>query len=357
MPGDLPEKLNIVIATRRVDVETIKAVSPDRLNVIDAFADIYTELERDWPRTYVEQHIGPMARSGRSADEMEELIRQAHVMVFGMPYPMSLASRAENLLWAHFTNAAPVNLRMTPWWGGRVTMTTSRGHSNPLPIAETVLAAVLMFAKRLDLAALTTSRGLDMNPLPEMKLLKGKVLGIVGLGGIGSDLARLAKALGMRVVATRRSVQTRQLDAQGVDELLPATSLVEMLPACDFVALCAYLTPETEKLIDSSMIAAMKPGAYLINIARGPMIDEGALIEALQSGQLAGSYLDTWSDDLEMLPGPALLAAPNIVFTPHSARRADAAWTPGGVPLFCENLRHLLNGEPLENVIDSERGY
>lgn len=357
MTSELPEKLNVVIAVRRVDADLVRAVAPERVNVIDAFDDLFPEIEADWPPRIIEQQIGAVPPSSMTPKQRDELIRSAHVMVFGMPYPVSLSQRADNLRWIHFTNAGPVGLRTSPWWRGKATITTSRGLSNPVPIAESTLAAALMFARRLDLAAINTSRGFDVRFAPPTMLFGGKTMGIVGLGGIGSHLAKLAKGVGMKVIATRRSATERRFDADGVDELLPAADLMDMLPRCDFVALCAYWTPETEMMMKAEQFAAMKPGAYLLNIARGALTDETALIEALHSGHLGGAYLDTWWDEVEKPPRPDLVAAPNVVITPHVSGRADATWTAGGVTLLCENLRRMLNGEPLENVVDWERGY
>jgi phosphoglycerate dehydrogenase-like enzyme len=116
-------------------------------------------------------------------------------------------------------------------------------------------------------------------------------------------------------------------------------------------------TPETERLLNDQAFAAMKPGAYLINTARGEIIDETALVAALQSGHLAGAYIDVWDNDLAGVPpSPLLQSAPNLIFTPHASGRSDI---PQGfsLDLFCENLERLLKGEPLINVIDWNRGY
>jgi phosphoglycerate dehydrogenase-like enzyme len=101
----------------------------------------------------------------------------------------------------------------------------------------------------------------------------------------------------------------------------------------------------------------MKPGAFLLNVARGALTDEDALIDALKSGQLGGAYLDTWWNETEQTPREDLIAAPNVVITPHNSNRSDAVGTNAGVDLFCDNLRRFLDGRPLENIFDWERGY
>ena len=357
---DLPEKLNLIMVTRRADVETVKAVAPDRLNVIDAFDDFYPELEKDWPQHggVIDELLGAPPAVLPSSEKTEELIRTADIMVISMPYPRSMAPRAENLKWIHFMGAGPSLLYTSPWWNGPVPITTGRGHSNPIPIGEMAFAATLMFAKRLDVAAINTSHGFDLTVRPGMKLFREKTMGIVGLGGIGSELAKLCKAVGMRVVATRRSATEREADTQGVDTLYPASELEEMLPECDFVTLGAYWTQETENMMSAPQFAKMKPGAFLINIARGNLTNETDLAEALESGHLGGAYIDTWADELEGPPPPALVSAPNVVMTPHISGRSDAPPAlPATMTALCDNLRLFLDGKPLQNVIDWERGY
>jgi phosphoglycerate dehydrogenase-like enzyme len=236
-------------------------------------------------------------------------------------------------------------------------VTSARGINSALPIAETAMAAIFMFIKRLDLAVAKSNARDFSGRYQGVRMLGGKTLGIVGLGGIGSNLARLARGAGMRVVATRRSAIVRQEDTDGVDVLFPPSQLHDMLSECDFVAVCAMWTPETERMLNAAAFEALKPGAFLINISRGELIDEAALAGALESGKLAGAFLDVWDDDLYGKdPSPLLQSAPNIIFTGHSSGRSDI---PQGfsLDLFCRNLEHLLKGEPLENVVEWTRGY
>jgi phosphoglycerate dehydrogenase-like enzyme len=187
--------------------------------------------------------------------------------------------------------------------------------------------------------------------------LSGKTMGVVGLGGIGAHVARLAKGLGMRVIATRRTIDAPAFDVDGCDEVLPADRLHELLSRSDFVAVCVMLTGETEGMFDAAAFAAMKPGAILVNVARGEVIDEPALIAALQAGRLGGVYLDVYSGELSGAPPPqALLDDPRVVITPHVSNAADDPG-PLGIDLFVEYLRDFLDGRPLRNVIDWERGY
>jgi phosphoglycerate dehydrogenase-like enzyme len=129
-----------------------------------------------------------------------------------------------------------------------------------------------------------------------------------------------------------------------------------MLAEADFIAVCAMLTAETERMLDTAAFNAAKEGAYLLNVARGEIVDEEALAAALRSGRLAGAYLDVWDNDFADPPSETLLSAPNIVFTPHVSGRSDTSQG-FSMDVFCDNLERLLEGRPLVNVVDWERGY
>ncbi|MGE3302907.1 MAG: NAD(P)-dependent oxidoreductase [Hyphomonadaceae bacterium] len=332
----------------------VRAVDP-RVNLTLGYADFLPEMARDWNR---DGAVPADAEPPDAADRRAALLREADVMLMSLPYPRAMKGRAPKVQWGHFGFAGVSNLMGSDWWGGAPVVTSSRGHTRALPIAEAVMGAIYLFARRWDYAVEATRRG-EMNPrtFPRMKAVGGKTLGVVGLGGIGGEAARLARGNGMRVVATRRSALARQENVDGVDVLYPAADLHAMLAESDFVAVCTMWTPETEGMIDKAAFAAMKDGAYLINIARGEVIDEPAMIEALRSGKIAGAQLDVWKDDLRrMPPSPDLLALPNVVLTPHVSGLTDDP-SARGVDLFCDNLRRFLDGKPLVNTIDWSRGY
>jgi phosphoglycerate dehydrogenase-like enzyme len=183
-------------------------------------------------------------------------------------------------------------------------------------------------------------------------------MGIVGLGGIGTEVARLARAVGMRVVATRRSVKSPQRDTEGADLLLPADQVAELAAASDFVAVCVMLTPATERLISAGVLAAMKPHAVLINVARGEVIDEEALVIALGEGRIAGAVLDVYAGELAgRPPRRELVELPQVVLTPHIAGQGDPQGAEPVRRLFADNLRRYLDGQPLANLVDRSRGY
>jgi phosphoglycerate dehydrogenase-like enzyme len=335
----------------------LNAVAPGRLNIVDALGDFVPEMATEWSPQWMGRFFSN-APAPNPDHDIEKLAREAHILVMALPYPKTLPTRTESLLWAHFPFAGTSNLWDSDWWGMKPMVTTSRGLSRPLPIAETAMAAAVMLAKNLDIAVEKKAEG-DFSPrhYNEMKLIAGKTMGIIGLGGIGADLARLAKGWDMRVIATRRSAERREENVDGVDVLYPAADLHAMLGEADFVAVCPMLTKETEHMVNAAAFAAMKPGAILLNVARGEVIDTPALIEALWSGQVGSAYLDVWDDDVTSPPPAELLKAPNLVLTPHVSGVSDAATQRGSMDVLCENLAHLLAGEPLVNVIDWERGY
>ena len=182
--------------------------------------------------------------------------------------------------------------------------------------------------------------------------LQGKTMFVVGLGGIGSEIAERANAFGMRVIGTRRSDKP---SADYIEKVGKPDDLLKMLPEADVVALAVPLTKETKGLINTEALKVMKKGSYLINIARGEVVDTEALIEALNSKQLAGAGLDVTSP--EPLPkGHPLWSTPNVVITPHMASNSVVTDTRRSA-LFRENLRRFASGEPLLNVVNKELGY
>ncbi|MBI5434625.1 MAG: D-2-hydroxyacid dehydrogenase [Planctomycetes bacterium] len=228
-----------------------------------------------------------------------------------------------------------------------------RGVHGPA-IADHVFAMVLALSRDLPSAwrAQSEARWDGAASEREPFALAGRTLLVVGLGGIGTEVARRAKGFEMRVLATRRS----GTDAPPfVDRVELADKLDELLPEADIVVLCVPLTTETENLFDARAFAALKPGAVLVNIARGKVVDTEALIEALKSKRLGGAALDV--TDPEPLPaGHELWTFANVLITPHVAARS-ALTEERANALFRENVRRFGKGEPLLNVVDWKWGY
>lgn len=229
---------------------------------------------------------------------------------------------------------------------GERTLTCSRGAS-AVPIAEWVLAQMLAYEKHLPEAWIT--EGPAQWHSAQLGRLAGRTLGLVGLGGIGAAVAERALPFGMRVVGLRRSAQK---SPPGVER---AGSLDDVLAVADHLVLTAPGTPETRHLMNRATFAAVKPGVHLVNIARGSLIDQDALHDALDAGQVAMASLD--AVDPEPLPeGHWMYEHPKVRLSPH------ISWSmPGAsdvlVTTFIENLRRYLAGEPLEGVVDVAAGY
>jgi phosphoglycerate dehydrogenase-like enzyme len=265
-----------------------------------------------------------------------------------------LLARCPSLRWVHSATAG-VERVLTPQAQGRhLVITNARGVFSE-PIAEYVLMMILAVLRRLP-QLLELQRERTWQPLVAREMHETTV-GIVGLGSIGRDVARLALAFGARVVATRRSPDATDDDAElaGRVAVMPAADLPALLAASDFVVLALPLTKGTENLFDEAMFDRMKRGSWLINVARGGLIDERALLRALRDGPMGGAVLDALRDE-PVQPDSPLYRVPNLIVTPHTS------WSSGrvldrSIELFCDNLRRYAAGEPLLNVVDPERGY
>ena len=186
--------------------------------------------------------------------------------------------------------------------------------------------------------------------------MQGKTACVVGAGGIGLEVGRLCAALGMRVVGTRRTPEPGAPLPAGFSELGGPGDLDRFLAESDFVAVCCQWTPETTNLFNAQRFAAMKAGAVLVNVARGEIIDEQALVDALARDHLRGVALDVYVGEFERPPRPELWSDPRVLITPHISSISDEE-RHGAIDIFCDNLRAYLDGRPLRNVIDWERGY
>ena len=261
-----------------------------------------------------------------------------------------LIARCPRLVWVHSATAG-VERVLTPAAAERgVVITNARGVFSA-PIAEYVLMMILAVIRRLP-QLLELQREHTWQPLEAIEM-RDVTVGVVGLGSIGSEVARLASAFGARVVATRRRASGAP-EPDGV-EVLPADGLPELLAQSDFVVLALPLTPQTESLFDAAMLARMKPGSWLINVARGRLVDERALLRALREGPMRGAVLDAFRDE-PLPPDSPLYDVPNLIVTPHTS------WTSGrvldrSIELFCENLVRFRSGEPLANAVDPGMGY
>jgi D-2-hydroxyacid dehydrogenase (NADP+) len=283
-------------------------------------------------------------------DELDALLAEAEV-IYGLRLPKDVIARAPKLKWVQVMSAGVDRYLDDEFRQSSVIMTNVSG-IHATPIGEIVLGLMLMFAKQAPLCFQLKQEKQWKRFMPTV--LRSKTVGIVGLGNIGREVARLAKAFGMRVVAIRRSVK-RVVRAKYVDILLPREQLPRLLSESDFVVLSLPFTSETNKLIGEKELRTMKPTAYLINIARGNIVDEEALIRALDERWIAGAGLDVFAT--EPLPADSRLwEFPNVIFSPHIAGGMED-YNIRATELFCENLGHYLSGKNLLNVVDKKKGY
>jgi len=298
------------------------------------------------------------AGSGGGSAELAAVLEQAEVLLVGFPVPARLAAVSPRLVWAHHTQAGVSNLAGTDLWDSKVILTSSRGSVAATAIAEYALAAAAYFGRGLHEGTRQKAAGQFSRDGYQLVTLHGATAGIIGLGGIGQEVARLSRAAGMRVIGTRRSVTAPVADADGADLVLPAGRVLEVAAESDFLVICSQLTAETRGFINAAVFAAMKPGAVLINVARGEEIDEDALIDAVTTGRIRGAVLDVYAGELAgQPPRPELTALPQILLTPHISANGDRNMAGPLRRLFADNLRRYLDRQPLLNLVDRSRGY
>jgi phosphoglycerate dehydrogenase-like enzyme len=349
----MPDPMTVAIAIplQAELVEPIRAADP-RVEVV--YAPELLPAVR-----YPNDHRGvdDFRRAPEDERRFWEMIAAAEVL-YGIPgdSPEGLARavrRGERLRWVQATSAGAgeqvSEAGLSREELERVIVTSAAGvHAGPL--AEFALLGLLAFTKDLPrLQADQRAHRWGHYPVAE---LSGRTLLIVGLGQIGEEVARLATAFGMRVIGINRSGVA---DSPHVDEVHRAATLNDYLPEADAIVISAPLTEETRGLIDAAAIDRCKPGAVLVNVGRGGVVDEPALIEALRSGPLAGAALEVFA--AEPLPADSpLWDLPNVLVSPHTAglsMREDERI----VSLFVENLGRYLRGEPLRNRVDPELLY
>ncbi|MFG0274266.1 MAG: D-2-hydroxyacid dehydrogenase [Phycisphaerales bacterium] len=358
--------LRVVVALATLAAPAFAQPDPTAIGSLDG-ARVATPAERDGELVYLASAMSADDRAALRAAApgvriVDGLTREtvlnhaagAHAIDAHLVTPEFLAS-APNLVWVQ-SRSAGVDRYMSLDGlvnNDRIVLTNMRAAHGPT-IADHSMAMLLSLTRGLRGYDALQREGRWLRDLPDTEpiALQGRTMLVVGFGGIGSEIGVRAHAFGMRIIATRRSA------AQGpdwVERMGTADDLMAMLPEADVVALAVPLTPETEHLIDAAAFAAMKPGAYLINIARGRVVDTNAMLDALRSGRLAGAGLDV--TDPEPLPaGHPLWREPNVIITPHVAGVADLT-RDRAFALLRENIRRFDAGEPLLNVVDKQAGY
>jgi phosphoglycerate dehydrogenase-like enzyme len=286
--------------------------------------------------------------------KVRESAAQADVIVNGTSNPPLLGAAippARRARWIHSLWTGVDNVLCPEVLASPLPLTNGRGVFRR-PLAEWTIGAMLYFAYRMRRMVRQQQAGVWEAFTTEE--IQGKTLGIVGYGGIGSTAAELARPFGVRIIALRRHPELFQ-QAAGVDQSFAPSEINQLMAASDYVLLAAPLTEETRGLIGAPQIAAMKATGVLINVGRGAVVDEPALIEALETGKIRGAALDVFG--VEPLPsGHPFYRLENVLLSPHTADHVQD-FIHLAVECFLENLRRFQANEPLLNLVDKHAGY
>jgi phosphoglycerate dehydrogenase-like enzyme len=305
-------------------------------------------LHRDFPTVEVVQRS--------SYDGIEDDLRDAEVVIAWSLRPEQFKA-AEKLRWIH-SPAAAVHQLLFPELVNSDIILTNSSEVHGAVVAEHALALVFALAKRLPQAMRLQDKhvwGQESMWLgrPRPREIAGATLGLIGLGGIGREVAQSASRLKMRVIAAREH-PAKEIP-EGVQQVFASTQLDELLSQSDYVVLATPVTLHTRGLMNAARLARMKPDAYLINVGRGPLVDEAALVRALREEKIGGAALDVFEE--EPLPADSpLWELENVLITPHTAGLTEKLWE-RHYATISGNLRRYLKNEPLLSVVDKKQGY
>jgi phosphoglycerate dehydrogenase-like enzyme len=283
--------------------------------------------------------------------DIDAILKSVEVII-ACRLPRGIHARAPHLRWVQYIGAGLDHLMPADELRRANYVITNFSGVHAIPLAETVLTMMLTLVKSWSLFHEQQRRHIWQRHV--IGELHGKTVGIIGLGRVGREIARVCSCMGMRVVAVRRSEPT-DVPVEHVEKVLSRTQLHTLLAESDFVVGSAPSTPETYHMLGEAELRRMKPGAYLINVGRGQLIDEPVLVRALGEGWIAGAGLDVFEE--EPLPeGSPLWDLPNVFVLPHQGSDTFR-YLDRGVDLIRDNLRRYIDGSPLLNVVDPSRGY
>ncbi len=291
-----------------------------------------------------------------SYEGVEKEIRDAEVVITWSLRPEQIVL-ARKLRWIHSPAAAVHQLLFPELVDRDIIITNGRDVHGPV-VAEHVIAMILALAKKLPQASRFQHRqawGQEelWNSYPHPREVAGATLGLVGLGTIGGSAARHASGLGMRVIAVREHPE--KATPEGVEQVFASSQLDTLLAQSDYVVLAAPVTSATHNLIDAAGLAQMKPDACLINVGRGQLVDEAALIQALRDHKIGGAALDVFVEE-PLPPSSPLWNFENVLITPHTAGLTEKQWE-RQYAVVAENLRRYLNHQSLLAIVDQQTGY
>ena len=292
-------------------------------------------------------------KKGKNVSEAAADLPETHVVAsLGWEFPREAFAAAPNLKWIHALSAGVDALFYPEFIQSDVVLTNSRGVYD-IPVAEHAFALLTALTRGIDrFHTFQKQKQWKRSPVTEME---GKTMGIVGLGSIGREIARKAKeGYNMHVIATKKRIRGEE---PFVDEILSSEQLGNLLEKSDFIVVAAALTKETEGLIGEEELMKMKDSAYIVNIARGKIIQSAAILKALHEGWIAGAGLDV-TDPEPLSPEDALYDAPNLIITPHMAAMAPAdRHEERIVKVFIANMKAFLKNEPMPTCVDKVRRY
>jgi phosphoglycerate dehydrogenase-like enzyme len=323
----------------------------ERIRQVDRRLEVLFEPDLLGAPRFASDHTSPHTRTPAEEARWRQLLARADILFdFDVTHRQDLPDLAPRVRWIQATSAG-IGQTVKRWgYDTRMpeTVFTTASGAHVRPLAEFVVMALLMHYRGARRILRDQQR--KHWELYATTDLEGRAVAIVGLGRIGAGIARACRALGMTVIGTNVTPLH-----EVVDRYYATDRLHEMLAQAEVLVLSVPHTPRTEKMIGARELALLPRGAFVINVGRGAVVDEPALIEALGSGRLGGAALDVFAEE-PLPPGSPLWEMPNVLVSPHSASTSDRE-NARIVDLFCENLRRFLGGAPLRNVLDVERMY
>jgi phosphoglycerate dehydrogenase-like enzyme len=325
----------------------------ERVRLVDSRLDVVSRPDLLPTPRYACDHVGTTRTlTPEQENEWRALLASADILFdFDHAHRTELPALAPRLRWLQATSAGIGQFVKRMGYAESMpnTVFTTASGVHAIPLAEFCIMSMLNHYRGLaqmqaDQAAHRWERFATTD-------LPGKTVAVIGMGNIGAEIARLSQAHGMRVIGSKMTPKP----LPNVERLFAHDDLHAMLGDADVVIMTAPHTPVTDQMLDAAAFAAMRDGAFFINIGRGATVDEAAMIAALQSGKLSGAALDVFAEEPLPVESP-LWDMPNVLVSPHSASTSDKE-NERITTLFCDNLRRFLNGQPLRNVLDVERLY
>ena len=313
------------------------------VGVYDRFPEPYLPMLR---KTVPDSNLHLCTRWDRLDQIVDEIDVLLAFKLSGKPFPRETILSAPSIKWVQLASAGIDHI--TPFDQSKLVVTNASGIHGDIMSQYVVGALVYMLWDFPRLADQQRSRQWEPFTVPS---LARRTMGIIGAGNVGSTIGRRAKAFGMRVIGTRRSGRP----VKGFDRVYGPEGMLTVLAESDVVVLSLPLTSETKKLIGRSELNHMRPTAYLVNVSRGGIVDEAALLDLLENRSIAGAILDVFEQE-PLPPENPFWSLPNVLVTPHTSSESEN-WAVAIVRLFRDNLRRWINHEPLRNVVDPTLGY